>query len=207
MSRNETLFGIYFAEFYTNVYAKLEATTSYSSLDPRADIEEIYAQEEQGADFRKSANLKSVDRGGSATLRLSKLTDIYELGGNVSDRPKDRILGINLIRLPEMYYIMAEALLEATDTIGATKYFDCVLESRGLTALSARVPADTITQERINLEHFKEYIGEGYTFYNLKRQHLPIDAWDAKTNSLRTEAPDTAIYRIPIPDSEYANRY
>ena len=207
LSRNETLFGIYFAEFYTNVYAKLEATTSYSSLDPRADIEEIYAQEEQGADFRKSANLKSVDRGGSATLRLSKLTDIYELGGNVSDRPKDRILGINLIRLPEMYYIMAEALLEATDTIGATKYFDCVLESRGLTALSARMPADTITQERINLEHFKEYIGEGYTFYNLKRQHLPIDAWDAKTNSLRTEAPDTAIYRIPIPDSEYANRY
>lgn len=206
LSKNETLFGIYYAEFYTNVYNKLEATQSFSSLNPRADIEEIYAIEEQGADFRKSAYFKTVDRG-TPTLRLSKLTDIYELKGNPADRPKDLILGINLIRLPEMYYIMAEALLEATDTIGATEYFDCVLQSRGLTPLALRTPVDTVTQLRINQEHFKEYIGEGQTFYNLKRQHLPIDAWDISTNSIKTFAADKSIYAIPIPDSEYANRY
>lgn len=207
LSRNETLFGIYFAEFYTNVYNKLESTNSYSTLDPRADIEDIYAQEEQGADFRKSYYLRTINVVGTPTLRLGKLTDIYELRGNVSDRPKDLIQGINLIRLPEMYYIMAEALLEATDTIGATAYFDRVLESRGLTPLSSRVPVDTVTQERINLERFKEYIGEGQTFYNLKRQHLPIEAWDGTTNSIKTFAADKHIYTVPIPDSEYANRY
>lgn len=207
LSRNETLFGIYFAEFYTNVYNKLEATQSFSSLNPRDDIEDIYAFEEQGVDLRKSSYLKTIDRAGTPTLRLSKLTDIYELKGNVTDRPKDRILGINLIRIPEMYYIMAEALLEATDTLGATAYFDDVLQSRGLTPLAARTPVDTVTQARINQERFKEYIGEGYTFYNLKRQHLSIDAWDKSTNSTKTFAADKRIYVIPIPDSEYANRY
>ena len=207
LSRNETLFGIYFAEFYTNVYNKLEATQSFSSLNPRDDIEDIYAFEEQGVDLRKSSYLKTIDRAGTPTLRLSKLTDIYELKGNVADRPKDRILGINLIRIPEMYYIMAEALLEATDTVGATAYFDDVLQSRGLTPLAARTPADTVTQARINQERFKEYIGEGYTFYNLKRQHLSIDAWDKSANSTKTFAADKRIYVIPIPDSEYANRY
>lgn len=207
LSRNETLFGIYFAEFYTNVYNKLEATQSFSSLNPRDDIEDIYAFEEQGVDLRKSSYLKTIDRAGTPTLRLSKLTDIYELKGNVADRPKDRILGINLIRIPEMYYIMAEALLEATDTLGATAYFDDVLQSRGLTPLAARTPVDTVTQARINQERFKEYIGEGYTFYNLKRQHLSIDAWDKSTNSTKTFAADKRIYVIPIPDSEYANRY
>jgi tetratricopeptide (TPR) repeat protein len=207
LSRNETLFGIYFAEFYTNVYNKLEATQSFSSLNPRDDIEDIYAFEEQGVDLRKSSYLKTIDRAGTPTLRLSKLTDIYELKGNVAERPKDRILGINLIRIPEMYYIMAEALLEATDTIGATTYFDCVLQSRGLTPLEARTPTDTVTQVRINQERFKEYIGEGQTFYNMKRQYLPIDAWDKATNSTKTFAADKSIYVIPIPDSEYANRY
>ena len=207
LSKNETLFGIYYAEFYTNVYNKLEATQSFSSLNPRDDIEDIYAFEEQGVDRRKSSYLKTINRSGTPTLRLSKLTDIYELKGNVAERPKDRILGINLIRIPEMYYIMAEALLEATDTVGATTYFDCVLQSRGLTPLAARTPVDTVTQARINQERFKEYIGEGQTFYNLKRQHLPIDAWDKATNSTKTFAADKSIYVIPIPDSEYANRY
>ena len=207
LSRNETLFGIYYAEFYTSVYNKLEATQSFSSLNPRDDIEDLYAFEEQGVDFRKSSYLKIIDRSGTPTLRLSKLTDIYELKGNVAERPQDRILGINLIRIPEMYYIMSESLLEATDTIGATAYFDCVLQSRGLTPLAARTPVDTVTQVRINQERFKEYIGEGQTFYNLKRQHLSIDAWDKAANSTKTFAADKSIYAIPIPDSEYANRY
>lgn len=216
LSANETLFGIYFAEFYTNVYAKLQATTSYYSLNPRSDVESIYEEEADGLDYRTTAYFTTVELGGVPTLRLSKLTDPYELQGISSSRPQELIQGINLIRLPEMYYIVAEAELEAGNDSVATWYFDQVLASRGLTPLSERTVTDSIegqaispslTIERINLERFKEYFGEGQTFYNLKRQHLPIHAIDEATGVEKVIAADRSIYVIPIPDSEFQNRY
>ena len=201
LSEKETLFGIYFAEFYNNVYAKLQATTSYYSLNPRGDIESIYEQQADGLDYRTTAYFTSVELGGTPTLRLSKLTDSYELQNMGSSRPKELIQGINLIRLPEMYYIMAEALLES-DIESATEYYNQVLESRGLSAIKDQ----TLTQELINLERFKEYFGEGQTFFNLKRQHLNINAWDNATGKEKVIPASKKIYVVPIPDSEYENR-
>ena len=201
LSEKETLFGIYFAEFYNNVYAKLQATTSYYSLNPRGDIESIYEQQADGLDYRTTAYFTSVELGGTPTLRLSKLTDSYELQNMGSSRPKELIQGINLIRLPEMYYIMAESLLES-DIELATEYYNQVLESRGLSALKDQV----LTKELINLERFKEYFGEGQTFFNLKRQHLNINAWDNATGKEKVIPASKEIYVVPIPDSEYENR-
>ena len=104
--------------------------------------------------------------------------------------------------MPEMYYIMAEALLES-DIELATEYYNQVLESRGLSALRKD---QTLTQELINLERFKEYFGEGQTFFNLKRQHLNISAWDNTTAKEKVIPASKEIYVIPIPDSEYENR-
>ena len=201
LSEKETLFGIYFAEFYNNVYAKLQANTSYYSLNPRGDIESIYEQQADGLDYRTTAYFTSVELGGTPTLRLSKLTDSYELQNMGSSRPKELIQGINLIRLPEMYYIMAETLLES-DIESATEYYNQVLESRGLSAIKDQ----TLTQELINLERFKEYFGEGQTFFNLKRQHLNINAWDNATGKEKVIPASKKIYVVPIPDSEYENR-
>ena len=201
LSEKETLFGIYFAEFYNNVYAKLQATTSYYSLNPRGDIESIYEQQADGLDYRTTAYFTSVELGGTPTLRLSKLTDSYELQNMGSSRPKELIQGINLIRLPEMYYVMAEALLES-DIESATEYYNQVLESRGLSAIKDQ----TLTLELINLERFKEYFGEGQTFFNLKRQHLNINAWDNATGKEKVIPASKKIYVVPIPDSEYENR-
>ena len=106
-----------------------------------------------------------------------------------------------------MYYIVAEALLEEKQDSVATWYFDRVLESRGLTPLATRTPSTTVTQELINLERFKEYIGEGQTFYNLKRQHIAINGWDISTNQEKTIPANKDIYVIPIPDSEIENRF
>ena len=66
--------------------------------------------------------------------RLSKLTDSYELENKEAERPVDKVLGINMIRLPEMYYIAAECLLEK-DYDEALRLFDEVLEHRGLDPL------------------------------------------------------------------------
>ncbi len=205
LSEKETLFGIYFAEFYSNVYNKLQATTSYYALNPRADVESIYEKDAEGLDYRTAAYFTSVDLGGTPTLRLSKLTDQYELQNIGSSRPKELIQGINLIRMPEMYYIMAEALLDS-DKETATWYFDQVLESRGLTPLSQRTTSQELTQKLINLERFKEYFGEGQTFFNLKRQNLSISGWDDAAGKETTISASNKIYVVPIPDSEYENR-
>ena len=202
LSRKETLFGVYFSGFYTYVSAKLQQTSSYYSLDPRDDVMEIYNESADGLDYRVNAYFTSIELGGSERIRLSKFTDVYELQGIASSRPADLILGINMIRLPEMYYICAEALLD-TDYDQALGYFDAVLDSRGLQPLANRANDNTLTQDMINLERYKEYFGEGQTFFNMKRQNLAIKSADGTT----TFQPSNDIYVVPIPDTEYENRY
>lgn len=200
LSKKECLFGVYFSGFYTQVSAKLQQTISYSSLDLRGDFMEMYEKGVSGLDFRTTAYFTSVDLGGTAKYRLSKFTDIYDLQNNASARPADLIQGINMIRLPEMYYIAAECLLDK-DYPKALDYFNEVVTNRGLDALSGE-GEETLTQEVINTERYKEMIGEGQTFFNMKRQNLSIPSYD---NSV-TYRPEDGIYVVPIPDSEYENR-
>ena len=200
LSKKECLFGVYFSGFYTQVSAKLQQTVSYSSLDLRGDFMDMYEKGVSGLDFRTTAYFTSVDMGGTAKYRLSKFTDIYDLQNNASARPADLIQGINMIRLPEMYYIAAECLLDR-DYQKALDYFNAVVTNRGLDALSG-AGEETLTQEVINTERYKEMIGEGQTFFNMKRQNLSIPSYD---NSV-TYRPEDGIYVVPIPDSEYENR-
>lgn len=195
LSNNETIFGIYYAGFYSVVNPKLQQEVSFSSLDPRKDILSFYT--EGGEDVRHEAYFTTENK-----LRLSKLTDIYELNGIASSRPADRVLGINLIRLPEMYYIAAEALLDSIPD-RALALFDEVLTHRGLNPYETWPSQATFSQQAINNERYREFIGEGQTFYNLKRQNLPINGVDGQT----MYAPSSAIYTVPIPDIEYSNRY
>lgn len=200
LSKKECLFGVYFSGFYTQVSAKLQQTISYSSLDLRGDFMEMYENGVSGLDFRTTAYFTSLDMGGTAKYRLSKFTDIYDLQNNASARPADLIQGINMIRLPEMYYIAAECLLDK-DYPKALDYFNEVVTNRGLDALSGE-GEETLTQEVINTERYKEMIGEGQTFFNMKRLNLSIPSYD---NSV-TYRPEDGIYVVPIPDSEYENR-
>ena len=199
LSKKECLFGVYYANFFSQVNSKLEQTTSYYSLTLRDDFMDMYEQNISGLDYRTTAYFSSVEIGGQAIHRLCKFTDIYEKENNASARPVDLIQGINLVRLPEMYYIAAEALLD-TDYDRALSYYDAVVVSRGLEPLSA---SDTkLTQEIINTERYKEYIGEGQTFFNMKRQNLNIASYDNKV----IFTPADGIYVVPIPDIEKDNR-
>lgn len=202
LSKKETIFGVYYSGFYSLVNEKLQKIISYYSLNPRDDIMDIYNTSADGLDYRTTAYFTAIEQGGAPIYRLSKLTDIYELQGITSSRPKDLILGINMIRIPEMYYICAEALLE-TDYDKALEYFDAVITHRGLEPLESRAEGNVLTQDLINLERFKEYIGEGQTFFNMKRLNLPITSVDGT----QTFAPSNEIYVVPIPDVEIENRY
>lgn len=196
MSNTETIWGVYYAEFYSLVNPTLQQYQTRSSLNPRRDYVDIYNKNIDGIDFRLNAYFGTVGE----TVRFIKLTNVYELRGIASNRPADLILGINMIRLPEMYYIMAEALLD-TNIEEATEYFNEVLEHRGLTAIDERVTPLTLTQELINDERYKEFWGEGQNFFNLKRTHSSISLPEGNTIQ-----PSNNVFVVPVPDIEYDYR-
>lgn len=201
LSQKETLFGIYHADFYSTTSELLQKRTFYQSLDLRDDFMSYYEKEAMPHDVRtdKDVYFSQIESGGQYFYRLCKFTDIYELNGNAGSRPADRILGINLIRMPEMYNIAAECLLESNPAKART-YYNKVREHRGLAQLDDSTP---LTQELLDLEFFKEYFGEGQQFFRYKRLNQSIPACDGKT----TYPASDKMFVLPIPDSEYANRY
>ncbi len=219
LSKKETLWGVYFSGFYTQVNAILQQTTSYYSLDLRPDFMELYEKDASGIDFRVTAYFSTADMGGSdSKYRLCKLTDIYEHNNMAGSRPSDLILGINMIRIPEMYYIAAECLLDVDYGL-ALYYYNEVRIHRGLDPLGASTlnddeeddemteeggatTDDKLTMERINEERDKEYIGEGQKFFNMKRQNLPIPPHAGGDDYPASKE----VYVVPIPDIEKENR-
>lgn len=198
LSVKETIFGLYYPGFYTNVNGKLQQVTSYYSLDLRSDFMEIYEKDAAGLDFRTMAYFSESGIGDNVKYRLCKFTDIYEMNNMVSSRPAHLIQGVNLIRLPEMYYIAAEALL-ASDYDKALQLYNDVRVHRGLDPLEVE---KTLTVELLNDERYKEMIGEGQTYFNFKRQNLTIESHDGT----RIYKPVDGIYSIPVPDIEIENR-
>ena len=198
LSRKETIFGIYYPGFYSNVSGKLQQVTSYYSLDLRKDFMELYEKDASGLDFRTMAYFSESGVGDQMKYRLSKFTDIYEFNNMASNRPADLIVGVNLIRIPEMYYIASEALLES-DYDTALALYNKVRQHRGLDPLGAD---RTLTVELINDERYKEMIGEGQTYFNMKRQNLTIESHDGEV----VYKPADGIYSIPVPDIEIENR-
>jgi hypothetical protein len=198
ISKKECLFGIYHAGFYTQVSAKLQQMTSFYSLDLPKEFLKLYEKDASGSDFRTMAYFSESGTGSSSKTRLCKFTDVYELNNNVASRPADLILGINMIRIPEMYYILAEVLLDKEPKM-ALDYYNAVRKSRGLEAVADKA----LTIEMINDERCKEMVGEGQIYFNLKRQNLPIDAHDGNNTSFK---PVDGIYVIPVPDIEKDNR-
>lgn len=199
LAATECIFGIYYSSFYSTVNATLQQMTSFYSLNPRDDVEDTYKDGTGGGqDYRYNAWFSYEDNGGTSVMRLSKLTDPYEKNSNTGNRPSADILGINMIRLPEMYYIAAECLLNNGDTDGARDYFDKVLESRGLIPLSQRSPVEEVSLDQIDQERYKEFIGEGQIWFNMKRRWQNISMFDGQS-AVQASA---AIYIVPIPDAE-----
>jgi hypothetical protein len=199
LSRKETVLGIYSTtEFYSYVYDDLWLRTTHYSLDPRKDYASFYETAE-GSDYRLEAYFTTKPTG---EVRFTKILDSYKVDNNEARRPEGTIQGINLIRLPEMYYIVAECRNRANDTEAAAALLDKVRESRGIERkLDWEQMTAEMMQEEINAERYKELIGEGQMFYHFKRLNLAIT--DPNGTSF---APSSEIYVVPIPEIEYDYR-
>ena len=79
----------------------------------------------------------------------------------------------------------------------ARNYFDKVIASRGLIPLKERSSGQALTVNHITNERYKEFIGEGQTFYNMKRLNLDF----VNINAQPVQA-SKAVYVLPIPTEE-----
>lgn len=192
LSKKETVFGIYSAtEFYSFVYNNLWLTTSFYSLNPRKDYESFYSSEDRRLPAYFIAQL-------SGTIRFGKIVDQYKVNGNETKRPADMIQGINLIRLPEMYYIVSECLARTNELDEAVERFDEIRMSRGYEygTDKTNLTLDAMLQ-MIDEERYRELIGEGQMFYNMKRQNQVI-----VNQSGDRITPNNSVYVVPVPDIE-----
>lgn len=108
-----------------------------------------------------------------------------------------RTPGINLIRLPELCYILAESVYDR-DPAAALDYLNRVVTARGLLPLEA---GDIDTSEKFRDELIneitKEFWGEGQIFFTNKRFWLAMEGVNGKRHPASDET-----YILPLPESE-----
>lgn len=141
-----------------------------------------------GTDIRSSVSSPSRWSEHSAAVVYTKKY-YSDMSTNVNQRL------IPLIRLPEMYYIAAEASATIED---ALVYLNAVRDARGIGAplTTAQVENETALRNEIFKEYRKEYYAEGHLWYFYKRL-----AYTSIPNTVffGTMAP---MYTFPIPDME-----
>lgn len=197
VAKEEAIWGI-----FQNDPLHVVAKTFYNGAVlwfPRSDIHAFYTNEGSFNDMRQYWYRARVSTGSGNDIYFLKLfnEDAYIDGANYT---YTAVKGMNMIRIPEMYLIAAESLLES-DPVKATVYFDKVAESRGRQGLNKN--DRQVTLQDINEERFREYFGEGYEWYNMKRQNRDLYIPSTMTTVKGTDE----LYTLTIPDDEFDYRY
>lgn len=135
-----------------------------------------------GVDYRKLYQMKDEKTGGDYKLYKYYQPDKY------LDEYAERI---PLIRLSEMYYIMAECLM-GEDDVQALEYLNEVRRHRGI---ASDLTDTNLLRDELTKEYAKEFFMEGQIFYYCKRLNL------AKFPCYYKALTD-GVYVLPIPDTE-----
>ena len=190
----ELVFGLYAPKFLDWISTTYLSTGGAGNVDQgrllRA-LTELYTPLGGGAsiDHRQVAYFRQID---SYTQFIRLLPD-RDLLRSIATSSK----GIMLIRLPEMYYILAEASYP-TDPAAAIEALNKVRDSRGLAPLTT---ANFSNQAAFDKELMREYIretpGEGLSFHAIKHFFL---AFPSLTGESVT--PTEEMFTLPWPQLE-----
>lgn len=122
-------------------------------------------------------------------------------GGNIRNSGKYPELNgwdnVPVIRYEEVLLNLAEALLEQEDNDGAIAALNQITSNRGASEYSG-----TITKEDILNERRKELMFEGFRFFDLARNGLPIEKFSDLQNIVETVSAGDYRYALPIPIAE-----
>lgn len=200
-ARGEMVFGVFAPRFANTALAQFSGT----SFDGRSDLDEtLYGTATAVAgnrDVRYAAYYRN-----DGYIGAPEKNKFIRFGANNTEvnglNTTQR--GITLIRVPEMYYIKAEALYRQGDTAGALQALNTIRSARGLQPLEAsQVTSLNDMKRQIQLEFFKEYPGEGQVFFAIKHLGVPFSDYTGDTQN-----PTETLFVLPRPESEqrYGNQ-
>ena len=202
----EQIFGITVNEFSNLLignYMDMENTNTQQHFYLDGDkFKFFYETADAGnTDWRKNTEMFEVINGASRTDVFCRKYNQKPLNGGYAYSGAD---AIPLIRLPEMYYIVAECVPSASESADA---LNTVRFARGI-SYSDEIPTtgyddlDNTSEEdknqtkRIN-EIMKEYFAEGQLFYFLKAHNY------STYYGCGIETMTEAHYQMTLPDDEY----
>lgn len=207
LSPKETIFGLFSTTWASTVKSYLYNYTTFFSYTPYYNgaftgtnyidpYTEIYARNISATEQDRRLD-HFIQKKGYATWQ--KMVDYYNIEGNKRANEDSYIKGISILHVAEMYLIAADALFDTNYDL-ALRYFDAVVQSRGLNGYARQ--GKTLTHDILFDEYRKEMFGEGQTWYNMKRLNR-----DIKSNHANRVIPGSkAVYNIPIPEDEYEYR-
>lgn len=123
----------------------------------------------------------------------------YTLKWNCSTGPFDD--NVPLVRVPEMYLVMAEAYAELGNFSEAEDALNTVREARGIAPVSGYNDAEDFIVEEVFPERRRELNFEGHRFYDFKRRAMDIP----KQGGLPTLDYDDFRVLSTLPSSEVDN--
>lgn len=183
---NETIFGFY-SESSQKVGAnKYGLTGTKTTFSLASDWVTLY---EEGAgsntDYRYTAWFDSAEEHLKKTVNVGVASDAGYGGSS--------FVGVNILRIPEMYYILAEFYMTSSPRLAA-EFYNAVITTRGLDPVSE----GGLTYETLYNERRREFYGEGFTWFEMKK--LGKDIKTAAGAVLSGNVPGN--YTVPIPDEE-----
>lgn len=195
VSLSETIWGLYTTRISSYLYDAQSLLFTMYLPNGWADVYTTTSTSESEKDERLKAWFLTKANSG---LSKDIFTKIMDEKNDESAYTSGAYLGFSMIRIPEMYYIMAEALLEEGDKEEACVYLDAVVAARGMTKFKDREGKLEISLDDIMDERRKELFGEGQWWFCLKRLNR-----DVYVHALgATLKGSDKIYTLPLPSEE-----
>ncbi len=202
LANRECIFGLHAPNMYLDVRSSLYPTRLTESMlmvrDNYQSLFEVSTFTSTNNDYRYQAYFSKRTWTKSVTLCVKLYDKNYDEDQIV---PTGRIPGPSLIRIPEMFYILAESAYASADKAKALESLNAVVTARGLLPLSQEdIDTETKFRKRLVGEYVKEYWGEGHIFFTYKRFKMDMDGVNSKHFTASDE-----VYVLPLPESEYEN--
>ncbi len=131
--------------------------------------------------------------GNNDDVRYSKWFNLGDFMKYFMDNTDMFFRKMPMIKLSEMYLIVAECSFE-TDFDTALEYLNVLRDHR----IRNHVHLQYLSQEAIQDEMRREYLGEGQMWYVMKRNNLKIETGSSSGDI----EPSDVVYVFPMPDAE-----
>lgn len=173
---------------WVDFYFRFNMGTTYKLTRTTLQINELY--ENSTTDIRRLHRFEES----SQALFPSKFWQTYTVLSGASQTTPNRLdQYIPMIRISEMYYILAET---ASTVTGGIEFLNEVRKARALPVLPVADAGSVFLNSEINKEYQKEFYAEGQSFFYYKRMKLN------RMKFMTSDVP-LSVYTLPIPDAEF----